>query len=729
MTTGQMERRDFLKVSAAAGGGLMIGAWFDVLAPAGAAAAETAANFSANAWVKIMPSGAVTLIAQNPEIGQGVKTMLPMLIAEELDVDWSQVTVEQGDLDTSHFESQFAGGSRATPTHYIPMRVAGAAARSVMVAAAAQQWGVPESELTTASGRVHHASSGRSVGYGELLDVAATLPAPDWENVPLKDPADFKIIGTSIPGVDNDAIVTGTPLFGIDFTLPGMKYAVYHKCPVYGGKVVDANLDQVMAAPGVTHAFTVEGGDSPRGLYPGVAVVGDNWWMVNQARNRVLEVAWDEGETASQSSEGFRAQADEYFRGDPALSLREDGDVDAAMAGAVHTVVAEYAYPFLSHAQLEPENCTAQFVDGKLEMWAPTQTPEGGRRLVAETLGISEDDVTIHLMRMGGGFGRRLYNDFLVETAWIAREMDGTPVKLLWTREDDMGHDLYRPAGYHKFEGGVNASGELVAWRNHFASFGSGERFASSASVRDTEFPAGFIPNFSMGASLIEFGIPTGALRAPGSNGLAWVYQSFIDELAHASGQDPLDFRLRLLATAGENRGLDPERVRGVLEAVADRSDWRSRGSLPRGTGKGIAFHYSHSGYFAEVVQATVSRNGDLRVDEVWAVGDIGRQIINPINAVNNTQGSVIDGLSQAIGQEITFENGRAVQQNFNRYPLLRMADAPPIDVHFLITDNDPTGLGEPPLPPVIPALCNAIFEATGTRVRELPIRKTDLSW
>ena len=517
-------------------------------------------------------------------------------------------------------------------------------------------------------------------------------------------------------------------MFGIDFTLPGMKYAVFHKCPVFGGKVVSANLDEVKAQPGVTDAFIVEGGDNLGGLLSGVAVVGDSWWMVNRARTRTLEVEWDEGETASQSSEGFAAQAQAYFAQEPAMSLREDGDVDAALAAAPHRAEAEYTYPFISHTQLEPENCTAHWKDGKLEMWAPTQTPERGRTMAAETLGIDESDITIHLTRIGGGFGRRLYNDFLVETAWIAKEL-GEPVKLLWSREDDMTHDFYRPGGFHKFEGGIDDNGHIVAWRNHFASFGAGERFASSASVRDTEFPAGFVPNFSMGASLIPFGIPTGALRAPGSNGLAWVYQSFIDELAEAGGHDPLQVRLNLLDSAGENLGLDPSRVRGVLEAVAERADWADRGSLPQGTGKGIAFHYSHSGYFAEVVQATVSRDGEVTVDKVWACGDIGSQIINPLNAENNAQGAVIDGLSQAMGQEITFENGRAVQQNFNRYPLMRMSAAPEIDIHFVMTDNPPTGLGEPPLPPVIPALCNAIKAATGIRVRELPIAKTDLSW
>lgn len=727
MSTSAVGRREFIKVSALAGGGLMVGSWFEFLRPAAAAAEGTGAAFVPNAFIRISPAGAVTLVNQNPEIGQGIKTMLPMLIAEELDVDWADVTVEQGSLDTDNFRRQSAGGSTATPTHYMPMRRVGAAARAVLVSAAAQTWGVAESELETEAGAVVHPASGRRLGYGELTTAAASIPAPDLESVPLKDPAQFRIIGTDVPDVDNDAIVTGQPLFGIDMTRPGMVHAVFEKCPVFGGKVRSANLDVVRAQPGIRQAFTVEGGERLSGLVSGVAIVADHWWVAHQVRREVLEVEWDEGPTATQSSEGFQARAVELFEQTPERSLREDGDCDTAMASAAATVQADYSYPFISHAQLEPMNCTAEFSNGRLEMWAPTQTPESGRRLVAETLGIPEENITIHLTRIGGGFGRRLYNDWLAEAAWIAREV-GAPVKLLWSREDDMQHDLYRPAGFHRFEGGVDTQGRITAWRNHFVSFGNGERFASSASVRPTEFPAGFVPNFSMGASMMPLGVPTGALRAPGSNALAFVYQCFIDELAEAAGADPVQFRLDLLDGQGEDQGLDPSRMRAVLESVAERSGWGTT-TLPRGTGMGVAFHYSHRGYFAEVIQATVSRDGDVTVDQVWAVGDIGSQIINPLNAINNTQGGIIDGLSQALAQEVVIDGGRAAPANFNRYRLLRMPQAPKIDVHFLTTDNAPTGLGEPPLPPAIPALCNAIFAATGVRVRSLPLRGQDLSW
>jgi len=717
-------RRYFLQVSALAGGGMLIGMKAN---PAFAATLTPAEADALTAFISISADDVVTIMAQNPEIGQGIKTMLPMLIADELDVEWSAVRVEQAGLDTDKYQRQFAGGSFATPMHYEPMRRAGATGRAMLVAAAAQEWGVTPAECETEAGVVHHRASGRHATYGALADAAAALPVPDAESVRLKQPDEFNIIGTNVPGVDNQAIVTGQPLYGIDTVLPDMLYAVYEKCPVFGGKLIEANLDEVAAVPGVRHVFALPGGDSLRGLLDGVAVVADNWWAAKSARERVLSVSWDEGATARQSSEGFADKASDLAMQPPQQTIHADGDADTAVAGAEHVVAADYFYPFISHAPLEPQNCTAHWHDGIMEIWAPSQTPESGRRLVAETLGLEESHVVIHLTRMGGGFGRRLSNDYMVEAAAIANELP-VPVKLLWTREDDMRHDFYRPAGFHFLRGGVDADGQLVGWHNHFVSFGDGERFASSASIGASEFPQRFVPNYRLDASMMPLGVPTGALRAPGSNGIAFAIQSFIDELAHAAGADPVKFRLRLLASGvGEiDRGMDGTRMIPVLERVAENAGWGR--SLPDRTGMGVAFHYSHRGYFAEVVEATVDNNGRLTVDEVWVVGDIGRQIINPLNAENQTQGATLDGISHALAQEITIDRGRTQQSNFHDYALLRMSQAPPVNVELMESDNPPTGLGEPALPPAPPALCNAIFAATGKRIRSLPLSTHDLT-
>ena len=763
-----LSRRTFLNVSAVAGGGMLL----SVSVPQFAAAnvpkgAEAASPGILNAYVSIAQDGIITIQSKCPEIGQGIKTSLPMVIADELDADWKDVRTEQAPLDARLYGAQFAGGSFSTPMNWDPLRRAGAAARAMLVSAAAQEWGVPAAECSTAAGKVLHKASGKSLGYGKLATAAAKIQPPDLKTVQLKDPKDFSIIGKTMPGVDSPKIVKGIPMFGIDASVPGMRYAVFMKSPVIGGTVVSANVDEIKAIKGVRNVFIVNPtlptglpDGMQMGLLPGVAIIADSWWIANKASEQ-LKVQWNEGAMAQESSEGYARTAAELSKQPPHVTIRSDGDPKGALASAAKTVEASYFYPFVYHAPLEPMNSTASFKDGKLEIWSPTQNPGSGRTLIAKTLGITEDNVTIHVTRCGGGFGRRLGSDFMVEAAYLAK-LQGEPVKVLHNRTQDLQHEYFRPAGWHNFKAGLDANGELVAFTDHFISFGSlsdtppgppgapppaaipGKKFpkfGDSADIGATEFPAKYVKNLEFSASLMESGVPTGPMRAPGANALAFVFQSFLDEVAHAAGKDPIDYAIAMYAEervapppgrapAGGGGGgfmmgapFDGNRAIGVLKEVRGKSGWDKRKQLPKGTGMGVAVYWSHLGYFAEVVQATVAPvDGSVKIDKVWVVGDVGTPIINPGAAENQVQGGVIDGMSQALGLQITLDKGRIVQTNFHEYPLLRMNMSPPVEVHFLQTNNPPTGLGEPSLPPALPALCNAIFAATGKRIRKLPI-------
>ena len=729
-------RRAVLQAGIVAGGGLSLGWQFT------AARASVPGAFSA--FVIIDSTGAIRITAHNPEVGQGVKTSFPMMIAEELDVDWSQVTVVQAPGNRAVYGMQIAGGSMATPTQFDRMRRLGAGARAMLVQAAAQAWNVPAVQITTGSAMLHHKASGRSARYADMAEAAAWLKAPDPQTLALKTPEQFRILGRRISGVDNPRIVTGQPLFGIDARPAGMAYAAFAKSPVFGGKLKSANKAAALAVPGVKAVFDIAerrdlkaeidvGLPGIEMLPQGIAVIANSTWAAMKGRD-ALACVWEGGDAAFQSTAAWDAAATKALQGGAQKpGFINHGDAPGKLVGAAKRVKADYTYPFIAHAALEPMNATAHVANGKCELWLSTQTPEDARRMVAVALGIKAEDVTLNLMRSGGGFGRRLMNDVAVEAAVIAKAA-GVPVKLTWDRAQDFAHDWLRPGGWHRLEAGLDAKGDIIAWHDHFISYGRGGVLDPPASIDASLFPAGVIKDYRADVSVLPLASTLGWLRAPINNAFAFVTQGLIDECAHAAGRDGLEYRRALLspgrsipmaaeggAEGAPNTGTPYHtgRMLGVLNKAAAMAGWGRK--LPPRTGMGIAFHFSHLGYFANVVEASVAGDGSVKVHKVWVAADVGQHIVNLSGAENQVQGSVIDALGAALGQRITFADGAVEQKNFGDYSLARMDMAPAVEAAFLSTDFPTTGLGEPAYPSLAPALAAAIFQATAKRLRALP--------
>ena len=725
MNAPVLSRRSFLSVTALAGGGMAI----ELTLPGAARATETAPA-KLSVWVEIAATGEIVITGHNPEVGQGVKTSLPMLIAEELDCDWAQVHVRQGDYNTRAYGLQVAGGSMAVPRGWLPLRQAGAAARQMLLAAAAQRDGVPLGELTAAKGVVHHRKSKRQWTYGELAGAAAALPMPDPAKVPLKDPEDFAIVGKSKVGVDSARVLRGEPLFGIDTRLPGMLYAVFESAPAHGGKLKSRIGDTALPA-GVVAIVPIEGAAGPQGLLDGVAIVATSYWYAERAR-KALQIEWDLSAAKGHSTASYEAEAKRLLEAGGGAELRKDGDAAGKLATAAKRLAANYSYPFIAHAPMEPQNCTALYrEDGSLELWAPTQNPSSGAGQIAKLLGIPQDKQTIHITRMGGGFGRRLSGDYMVQAAAIAKAMPGRPIQLIYSRADDMKRDFFRPAGWHRFEAGLDGSGNLVALTDHFVTFGEGGKAVGVAEMAPSHFPAGLVPDLHYTQSLMPSVVPMGPLRAPRSNALCFAFHSFLDEVAEAAGKDLPALMLELCAgdrTIGSpvepgkfSGSFVTARARGVIERVLADCGWAKRKKQP-GRGLGFGFYFCHLGYFAEVADVSVSGSA-VKVNKVWVAGDVGSQLINPMHAENQVRGAIIDGLAETLLQKINVTDGVVAETNFDTFHLARISATPEIAISWVMSDNHPTGLGEPALPPVIPAIVNAIHAATGRRVRDLPVR------
>jgi isoquinoline 1-oxidoreductase subunit beta len=700
-----ISRREFVAAGVAAGAGLVVGFYL----PHGGRGNGEA--FSPNAYVRITPDNKIKIVVARSEMGQGVRTALPMILAEELEADWKQIEIEQAGASTLYGD-QTTGGSASVRTTWDPMRKAGAAAREMLISAAALTWGVPRSSCSAQSGSVVHSASNRKLSYGELAGKAATLPIPS--DVTLKQAKDYKIVGQRLARVDTPSKVKGEAGFGIDFRMPGMKYAVLSRCPTIGGKLTSFDDKESKKNSGVSYVGKI--GDSA------VAVVADSVWGAMEGR-RVLNVNWDDGPNKDLNSAAVTDSL-KQAAAKKGASLYSVGDVSKAKG---RKVTAEYHLPFMAHAPMEPGNCTASYSSTGCELWAPTQVPQDCRDSVAQAVGLDPDQVKVNVTLMGGGFGRRLEHDYAVEAALVSKAIGG-PVKVIWTREDDMRFSTYRPASLHQLSAVLDGAGWPVAFTHRIiAPSISGQKGQPTPGGVDPDLPdeGAFVygmENVSIESVIAETPVPLGWMRSVYALQMGFASESFIDELAAAAGKDPLEYRLHMLAKDQDIQYFTTTwhtaRMRGVLQLAAEKAGWKK--PLPAGRFRGIACFGCFSSYMAEVVE--ISMEGDTpRVHRVVAAVDCG-QVVNPAIVEQQIPGGIVYGLSNALRAKITIEKGRVVQGNFDDYAPLRMEEVPAVDVYAVPSTEVPTGIGEPSVPPLAPALCNAIFAATKKRVRALPI-------